>query len=122
MKKTLIYISHPYGGLAENKTEVEAMMRVLCSQKRYTKNYCFVSPIHNFGHLYEAMSYKKGLKLCIDLLANCKAMVVMGDWKNSEGCTAEMRYCRKHNIPVIEFKDFEDFLRKIMTENKEKEH
>ena len=49
----VVYVSHPYGGKAENHEMVGELIRRL--QKLYP-NYLFVSPIHAFSFCYFSSS------------------------------------------------------------------
>ena len=71
MKKQLVYISHPYGGNSDNIKDIEKVIRHLYTDERLYNNYCFVSPVHAFGFMYETEEYYRGLQMCIDLLAGC---------------------------------------------------
>ncbi len=99
----LIYISHPYGGLKENKRKVEEIVQNLA--KRFPLE-THISPIHAFGFLYEEVSYKQGMKMCLNLLDVCDYMIVFGEYKKSKGCRIEIRHARKHGIPTYYFEDY----------------
>lgn len=93
---SMIYISHPYGGQAENKQMVEGIIRELALS--HPEN-TYVSPIHCFGFMYDLVQYETGLEMCLNLLKACDKMYVFGDWKNSRGCTAEVLFAEMHMIP-----------------------
>jgi hypothetical protein len=99
----LIYVSHPYGGLEENKEKVEGIVRSLA--KRFPLE-TYVSPIHTFGFLYEDVSYKQGIKMCLNLLDACDYVIVFGEYKKSKGCRIEIMHARKHDIPTYYSKDY----------------
>lgn len=103
MKKKLIYISHPSSGLESNTRKVEDIIRNLYKNKEFRDKYCVISPIHNFGFMYndEWLSYDDGLNLCLDLLDSCDIMLVFGDYTNSKGCTREIEYCKENEINTI---------------------
>lgn len=93
--KSIIYISHPYGGDDINKEIVEKLV------KRFQKvfpDYLFVSPIHAFGHCYFDVSHEAGLEMCLWLLEQCDVAWVFGDWKTSKGCIGEIEHCKKFGI------------------------
>lgn len=92
----LIYISHPYGGQAENKKKVEEIIRGLATSH---PEHTYISPIHCFGFMYHDFDYETGLEMCLNLLKACDKMCVFGDWKNSRGCTAEVLFAEMHMIP-----------------------
>lgn len=92
----LIYISHPYGGKQENKQKVEEIINKLVQTNPENT---YISPIHCFGFMYDAISYEQGLEMCLNLLERCDKMMVFGNWKNSRGCTAEVLFAEMHMIP-----------------------
>jgi hypothetical protein len=92
----LVYTSHPYSGLEENKQKVETIVRKLVAEH---PEHTYISPIHALGYLYYDTSYERGLEMCIELLGKCNKMLVFGDWKNSRGCTAEVLYAEMNMIP-----------------------
>lgn len=107
----LIYISHPYGGLKNNRINVENIVIEL--SKKHPEN-TYISPIHCFGFMYDTVSYEHGLDMCLNLLEQCSQMLVFGDWKNSRGCTAEVLHAENKMIPyeiVSNFGSLDDFWR-----------
>jgi len=99
----LIYISHIYQNKEENKQEVERIIKsLIANDKKYLpehKKITYVSPVHCYGFLYEEVEYEEGLKMCIELLKHCDMMLVYGDYQNSVGCKAEIKYCDDNGIP-----------------------
>lgn len=92
----IIYISHPYSGLEENKQKIEEIIKELV---REHPEHTYLSPIHTFGFMYYDFSYEQGLEMCLKLLDKCDMMYVYGDWKRSRGCNAEVLYCENNAIP-----------------------
>lgn len=92
----IIYISHPYQGKKENLDDIEAI--VLNLLKEYPQ-YLFLSPVHTFGFEYETLDYQKGLAECLWLLQKCDEAWIYGDYSSSNGCQAEIEFCKLHNIP-----------------------
>ena len=105
MNKVLTYISHPSSGLDINRYKVEDIIRLLYNNDECYNKLCVVSPIHNYGFMYDEMEYFKGLSLCTDLLAKCNIMLVFGNHKESVGCTEEIKFCEEHRIPYIIIKN-----------------
>lgn len=103
--KKLVYISHPSSGKQENTDRVTKILTGLCSDKDITDKYCFVSPIHNYGSMYNMLNYETGLNLCLDLLAKCDIMLLCGDWESSRGCNIEYKFCQENNIQIIRVDD-----------------
>jgi hypothetical protein len=98
----MIYVGHPYKGLEENKRKVEGIIKSLSTMNPGTT---FVSPIHTFGFMYDDFIYEVGLCMCLDLLSKCDMMYVCGDYENSRGCMAEIKYCEEHDIPHLIYDD-----------------
>lgn len=94
--KKVIYVSHPYGGNEKNLQHIEKIMRILIEKM---PNYLFISPVHAFGFEYEYLSYERGLNQCLWLLSKCDEMLVFGDYTQSPGCQAEIKYCEDNDIP-----------------------
>lgn len=97
----MLYISHPSGGKEENTKDIEKVIKALCNNEEIVDNFCIVSPVHNYGFMYNELSYEDGLNLCLDLLEECDIALVVGDWRTSTGCKAEISFCEKHNKPCV---------------------
>lgn len=93
----MIYIAHEYGGKQSNKDKVETIIKQLAIQY---PDYCFVSPVHSFGYLYNDVSYDKGMEYCMTLLRCCDECWICSEL--SRGVLMEKDYCISHNIPVID--------------------
>lgn len=93
-----IYISHGYGGLEENKRDIEEKVKKLV--KEYP-NYVFISPVHTFSYLYDVYPYDTGIDICIELLKMCNEMWIIDEnFVNSKGVMVEREYCLSNEIPV----------------------
>ena len=95
-RKPIIYLSHIYQGKQENADRLAKIMLQLV--KKYP-NLNFFSPVHNFP-FYDDLDYETGLQRCIDFLPYCQSMWVIGEWENSIGCQAEIKFCKTHRIPI----------------------
>ena len=113
--KVLVYISHPSGGLEENTKDVERCIRFMYQNKFIRRECCLVSPIHNFGFMYndEWLSYEEGLNLCLDLLRHCTFMICIGDYESSIGCKEEIKFCNENNKDIIFIKDYDYLVNNI---------
>lgn len=114
--KKLIYISHPSGGKLENQLDVELIIETLYKYDFIYNSCAFVSPIHNYGYMYNTVDYDKGLSFCIDLLQHADEMWVFGDWLKSTGCKIEVDFCRENNIPIRFMGSSDNLDRKIIEE------
>lgn len=104
-----LYLCHQYGGLESNKKWLE--QTIIDLFKKYNKeikenNIVFMSPIHCFGYLYEALDYDDGMDLCISLLENCDYMLTFGARSFSKGCMIEKEFCRINDIMVFDIEEF----------------
>lgn len=97
MKK--IYIAHPYSNDPANKENVEQII------KDITENHpdiVPISPIHSFGYLYTDVSYLKGMRYCLELLALCDELWLCRGWEDSRGCNMEREFAIANDIPIQE--------------------
>jgi hypothetical protein len=94
--KNIIYVSHPFGGDADNVMAVTNLISMLHNEY---PEYLFLSPIHAFGHMYDYTDYQEGLDMCLWLLDQCDEAWVFGDYESSVGCMSEIAYCQNHLIP-----------------------
>lgn len=90
-----IYVSHPFQNKKENVDDIENIIKKLVIEY---PNYLFLSPVHTFGFLYEAVSYEQGLNYCLDLLDDCDECWVYGNYISSTGCNVEIEYCKQVGI------------------------
>lgn len=91
----VVYISHPYSGIKENRLKIEGIIKELI-QKHH--GYLFLSPVHSFGYLYNSVDYDAGIEYCLWLLGKSDEMWVFGDYKKSRGCLIEIKYCDECDI------------------------
>lgn len=91
----VIYIAHKYGGEQDNANQAAEIIKGLVNEY---PDYCFVSPIHSFGYLYDAVDYQKGMDYCLTLLDMSDEMWVYGTL--SKGVRLEIDHADKHNIPI----------------------
>lgn len=96
----LIYIAHPYtDNPSENLEDAKRIKRTL--QSIYP-NDCFVSPLDEFSD-YVDLEYTTVLALCFKLLSKCDSIVFCKNWKQSQGCRAEMAFAKFKDIPIMYF-------------------
>lgn len=93
----IVYVSHPFQDKLSNLREIE---NIILSLKKQYPNYLFISPSHTFSFEYTYTDFETGMQYCYWLLRKCDECWVFGDWENSNGCKAEIMYCRAHNIPL----------------------
>ena len=98
VKELIVYVAHPYGADPENAAKVEDIIRDLVD--KYPR-YCFISPIHTFGFLYEDVDYEEGMEHCYTLLNICDEIWIYGD---SQGTRLEREFAELYGIPIREMR------------------
>lgn len=98
MKK--VYVAHPYEAKEENKKKVEKLINHLL--KEWGEKYMFISPIHLFGYIYEAVPYEHGIEMCFQTLKDCDLLLIADfDYiKNSKGCLMELGFAKGKGIEI----------------------
>lgn len=94
--ESVVYVTHPFGGDNQNKEKVSEIMRTLTEESH---THLFVSGITTFGYCYFDTDYQRGLDMCLWLLHQCDECWIYGDYENSKGCVAEIKYCEETGIP-----------------------
>lgn len=95
-----IYLSHPYTG-DEDKNRL--MARQIAAQ--IVREYPGIAVVNPLDALQYAtmteLSYSEILKIDIELLSRCDAVLVRGDWKGSRGCRREVQAAYEREIPIF---------------------
>lgn len=112
MKK--IYLCHEYGGVYDYAKEIADHIKMLIT---YNKFASYISPVLSFGMLHDRVDSELYSEYCLSLLKDCNMMIIFEDKSKTEQCLSEIEYCRKHNIPVIEYVDYCKRYFKPITEN-----
>ena len=105
--KLIVYVAHPYGGLASNKESVDKIMSYFVE---HDKDNVYLSPIHNYGMLYYKDDYVKGLEICLRMLEECNVLVLCGDWQKSKGCIGEWVKAKAEGIDMYEYHEWVEYL------------
>lgn len=100
-RKPLIYIAHPFGGKDENF--ILAKKYIMALQECH-RDKAFISPVIAYGYCYHAHTYERGINMCLDLLAKCDELWILGDDGISKGVKLEREYAKEHGMPIKEFK------------------
>ena len=93
----LVYVAQPFGGDTDAYKVARRIIRNLI------KNYprvVFISPILQYGFMYEDVEYIEGLEICINLLRRCDRLLLLPGWQSSRGCVAEWATARELGIPI----------------------
>lgn len=91
----LIYCAHAFGG--DEAKKYKAAQKIKKIQLSDLEN-TYISPVHAFGALYDAVPYETGMELCFDLLTACDEILVMSEV--SKGVLAEIQLAQKLHMPV----------------------
>lgn len=122
MKK--VYISHPLRGsqpytrsqpytqeqCERNIERITNICRVISAKEH---NIVPLSPIHAFSFMHPlTCDYDKVMTYCFELLEQCDELWIFENWKNSSGCTAEIREflygAKDHPKRRLVFASFDD--------------
>ena len=86
-----IYLSHPYGGKEENRERAAAIAkfyRELWAAEGKT-DWILINPLEYLEPLSEGVPEWQMLKLAVNLLKSCDAVLFADGWKHSRGCRLE---------------------------------
>jgi len=98
----LFYIAHPYGGDETNKEKVQTYLKML--QEKYPEKTLF-SPLHNWGYTpYDKEHQHKPMKDCLEVLQRCNALILCGNWRESQGCNQECAAAYVMDMQIYEMK------------------
>ena len=98
----LVYIAHPFQGKKKNVRKVEKVITPLLQKYPDITVY---SPLHATGFYYHLFPYEQGIQHCFEALRRCDELWLCKGWEESRGCNLEMRYAKRHRIPVYVIKD-----------------
>lgn len=95
-----VYLSHPYTG-NEDKNRLAARQIAARIVSEYP-GIAVVNPLDTLQYAKMAeLSYDEILKIDIELLSRCDALLVQGDWEHSQGCRREVQAAYARKIPVF---------------------
>jgi len=95
-KKKKVYIAHPFRNDPQGNMKKVGM---ICTDIiRGHPDILPVSPLHNFAYLPPEEDV---IDHCIELLSNCDELWVFGDWEESAGCRAEVKYALETDKKII---------------------
>ena len=86
-----IYLSHPYGGKEENRERAAAIAkfyREVWAAEGKT-DWILINPLAYLEPLSEGVPEYTLLKLAVNLLKSCDAVLFADGWKHSRGCRLE---------------------------------
>lgn len=86
-----IYLSHPFGGKEENRERAAAIAkfyREVWAAEGKT-DWVLINPLEYLEPLSEGVPEWQMLKLAVNLLNSCDAVLFADGWKHSRGCRLE---------------------------------
>jgi hypothetical protein len=85
-----IYLSHPYGGKEENRERAAAIAKFYREVwQAEGRDYEIVNPLEYLEPLSDGVPEYTLLKLAVNLLKSCDAVLFAPGWKKSRGCRLE---------------------------------
>ena len=94
----MYYVSHEYGGNAQN---VETAKKITHDLQVSDPPNCYICPLTAFSHLkYGEIGYDEEIELCLDLLSLCDTLIVASDV--SQGVQKEIDFARMVGMEVID--------------------
>ena len=101
MSKGIMFISGPYRG--DNEWEVTKNIRnaELVALKYWKKGYVVICPHKNSSYFGGELPDERWLKGDLEILSRCDGIVMMRNWKDSEGAMEEWQYAKSHGMNII---------------------
>ena len=97
--RPIIYVSHPFGGDADNVSRV----RKLCgAYAKQLPEVLFVPALSVTCRPYDPDHYVRDLRLLLELESRCDVVFMTGDWEQSLGCQTEYEFASRQGIPIAE--------------------
>ena len=85
-----IYLSHPYGGKEENREKAAAIAKFYREVwAAEGKDFELINPLGYLEPLSDGVPEYTLLKLAVNLLKSCDAVLFADGWKHSRGCRLE---------------------------------
>lgn len=95
-----VYLSHPYTG-DEKKNRLKAR-QIAAQIASVYPGIAIVNPLDALQYAtMTELSYDEILKIDIELLSRCDAILMAGDWEHSRGCRREARAAYEQGIPTF---------------------
>ena len=92
------YLSHPYTGDEEGNRAEAA--RIQCSLQERFPDVVFFNPLAMFAPL-EGVPYEQVMRLCMEVLRSCDAIVMAGRYSSSNGCQEEYAAAHAARLRVL---------------------
>ncbi len=97
-----VYLSHPFGGKEENRTDAARIANGLKSVWKYDGVEAeVVNPLEVLKEHTGKLSEDRILKLAVGLMQGCDGVIFAPGWRRSRGCRYEHMAARRHGLPRI---------------------
>ena len=95
----MVYIAGPFtAGYGGNEAQnIAAAVRV--AERYFRMGYTTICPHKNMWHI-EGCNYEDYLAADFAIILRCNAVVMMKNWRESQGASREMAFALRNKIPV----------------------
>ena len=102
--KKKVYVA----GIFQNKSENKKYIEEWCLKiSKWFPDYLFINGVSTFSYYYDFTDMKLGLKMCLELLKTCDAIVTVSDYTNSIGTWVELMLAEELGLHSFEHIDTE---------------
>jgi hypothetical protein len=102
--KKKVYVAGIFQNKPENKKYIEEWCLKL---SKWFPDYLFINGVSTFSYNYDVTDMKLGLKMCLELLKTCDAIVTVSDYTNSIGTWVELMIAEELGLHSFEHIDTE---------------
>lgn len=110
----VIYLAGKYSGSTVDEiTNNIAEARIIAAEL-WDKGYTVICPHTNsalFDYICTVADYRSFLFGYMDIMKRCDAVIMVPNWKTSNGAKMERKYAEKLGIPVCEYPDLPKLLK-----------
>lgn len=102
--KKKVYVAGIFQNKPENKNYIEEWCLKL---SKWFPDYLFLNGVSAFSYYYDVTDMKLGLKMCLELLKTCDAIVTVSNYTNSIGTWVELMLAEELGLHSFEHIDTE---------------
>lgn len=102
--KKKVYVAGIFQNKPKNKKYIEEWCLKL---SKWFPDYLFINGVSTFSYYYDFTDMKLGLKMCLELLKTCDAIVTVSDYTNSIGTWVELMLAEELGLHSFEHIDTE---------------
>jgi hypothetical protein len=107
MKDSLYYLAHPYTAKENRSVEDNVKHCIDVANDLMDRGYTLYVPIvmTHYLEMTKSREYQFWLNLDKRIMERCDGIILSGNWKESNGCLLEKRFCEKHKKEILFYKD-----------------